>query len=824
MSSSRRTSIPNRSGIMTTFTSPALLLLFALTLPIHLPAAAPERGFISKTPAAKWEQALVSGNGTHGAMVVGAPDNETVILNHGLLYLPLHPPRPAPETATILPRLRALMADGKFQAAADEVVHLANAEGYKGKHWTDPFIPACDFKIGMPPDGETRNYQRSVDFSTGVATVEWEDDRGRFTRRLFVSRADDVVVMSIQGPGKGRLDCRLAFATRPFRRTGGWGPEAMFRNGIKDIAARAEPGWLHYRAGFKNAYPGGRSGYEVAARVVPVGGTMTVAGDALSFSGADEVVILIRIALLDESGATRREETTAALAAFVPDFQKLLEPHARLHGAIFNRTRLDLGGGADRALATEDLIAQSRIGATRPALLEKLYDASRYNILCSSGALMPNLQGIWTGTWSPYWSGDFTMNGNLQTAMAGNQTGNMAECLEPYWRFLETNRPAFRDNAKRLYGARGIHVPSRASTHGFNNHFDGEWPMTFWTAGAAWAALFMYDHWLYSGDEEFLRRRALPFMKEAALFYEDFLIPGPDGALLFSPSYSPENRPSNNPSQSCVNATMEISAAKELLGNLVAACEALGVEQEGVIRWRALLAKMPAYQINADGALKEWTTPLLEDNYAHRHCSHLYAIYYGMPDEISRDPKLREAFRVALEKRMDIRRQEAAGVSINGRPPGEMAFGIVFEAMAAASLRHADECALIVEWLSNRYWNSNLVSTHNPKEIFNTDICGGLPEVIHCMLVDSQPGWIELLPALPADWYEGRIEGIRCRGNIEVRSLAWSAGKVTVVLRSQQDQTIELRGPGAARPRPIHLTAGRDVPVEADRPAAPKRP
>jgi alpha-L-fucosidase 2 len=173
---------------------------------------------------------------------------------------------------------------------------------------------------------------------------------------------------------------------------------------------------------------------------------------------------------------------------------------------------------------------------------------------------------------------------------------------------------------------------------------------------------------------------------------------------------------------------MDISAAKELLANLVAACEKLGVEKDGVARWRALLAKMPAYQINSDGALKEWTTPLLEDNYAHRHCSHLYAIYYGMPAEIGRDPQLLEAFRVALEKRMDVRRKEAEDISVNGRPPGEMAFGIVFEAMAAASLRHADECGLIVEWLANRYWNSNLVSTHNPKDIFNTDICGGLPD------------------------------------------------------------------------------------------------
>jgi alpha-L-fucosidase 2 len=791
----------------------------ALVFPLILHAAPPERGFISKAPATKWEQALVSGNGTHGAMVFGVPADETVIINHGLLYLPLHPPLPAPETATILPEIRNLMADGNFQKAADQVVELANKNGYSGKHWTDPFVPACDLKIAMPPRGELRDYERSVDFATGVASVSWSDDRGSFLRKLFVSRKDDVIAMSITGPGKGGVDCTLSLATRPFKGTGGWGPEKMFKNGVKDIGIKADKDLLVYQSAFTHAFEGGLQGYEVVSRVIPKSGTITTEEGSITIHGADEVLILLRVVLLRSAGKSQVTKTATDLAALPADFATLLEPHAAIHGEIFNRSRLDLGGGVDRSLPSEELISKSKAGATNRALLEKLYDASRYNILCSSGALMPNLQGIWTGTWSPFWSGDFTMNGNLQTAMAANLSANMAECLEPYWKFLETNMPAFRDNAKRLYGCRGIHVPSRASTHGFNNHFDGEWPMTFWTTGAPWAAQFMYDYYLYTDDQKFLRERALPFMKEAALFFEDFLIAGPDGKLLFSPSYSPENHPSNNPSQACVNATMDISAAKELLENLVATCEKLGVEKDGVTRWRAMLAKMPSYQINSDGALKEWTTPLLEDNYAHRHCSHLYAIYYGMPAEIKNDPELLQGFRVALEKRMDVRRKEAEDISVNGRPPGEMAFGIVFEAMAAASLRHADECALIVEWLANRYWNSNLVSTHNPKEIFNTDICGGLPAVIHRMLVDSQPGWIELLPALPAGWYEGRIEGIRCRGNIEIRSLDWSHENRPrhPPLRRRPDDP-------AGDPRRNHTTGQSPCPPVAMSPSPPTRP
>jgi hypothetical protein len=440
--------------------------------------------------------------------------------------------------------------------------------------------------------------------------------------------------------------------------------------------------------------------------------------------------------------------------------------------------------------------------------LEKVFDAARYAVLSSSGDVFPNLQGIWTGTCSPPWSADFTMNGNVQCALAADLSGNLAECLEPYFRFLEAHLEEFRENARRLYGCRGIHVPSRASTHGLNNHFDATWPMTFWTAGAAWAARFYYDYALYTGDRDFLAKRAVPFMKEAALFYEDFLLEGPDGKLLFSPSYSPENNPANSPSQACVNATMDVAAARELLANLIAVCESLGTDAAGVQRWQAMLDKLPAYQINADGAVKEWTTPLLDDNYAHRHVSHLYALYAGMPADIAADAALRKAFLVALQQRMEVRRRE------NG---GEMAFGLVQMGLAAASLREAGMAYEIVDWLTNNFWRSNLVSTHNPHDLFNTDICGGLPAVVLRMLVDSRPGHVDLLPALPPQWPNGSLAGTRCVGNIEVRELRWSPQEITATLRSGSARTVEVSLPNESTPRRIELPAGQDVTVTARR-------
>jgi hypothetical protein len=783
----------------------------------NLFSGSPARGFLSAEPAEKWEDALVTGNGAQGAMVFGVPAHETIILNHGRLYLPLHEPLPPPETAAILPELRSLLKEGKYQDAADRVVLLANAAGYQGKHWTDPFVPACDLKIDMVPTGAVTAYERTVDFSTAVATVAWRDDLGPWERQVFVSRADDLVAVSIRGP-RGAVACRLALRTRPSTGTGGWGPEAMFARGVAESVSAAGEADLSFQARFRNSWAGGLAGYEVAARVVPRGGTMRRDGDALEITGADEVVILLRTVPVTDYSTVGQGKTLASLAGIAPDFSELLARHVARHRPIFERVRLDLGGSADRDRPTESLIAASRSGPLPPALIEKLFDAARYNVLCSSGDVFPNLQGIWTGTWSPFWSGDFTMNGNLQSALAANLSTGLTECLEPYFAFLETHLPAFRDNARRLYGCRGIHVPSRASTHGWNNHFDGTWPMTFWTAGASWAAQFFFDYYLYTGDRDFLKNRAYPFMKEAAAFYEDFLMEDPAGTSVFSPSYSPENHPANSPSQACINATMDIAAARELLTNTITVAEILETDAEAVARWRTMRAKLPAYQFNREGGVKEWTTPLLDDNDAHRHCSHLYAVYNGLPEDVAADPALRRAFEISLEKRLDVRRREFSGEpGPEGRPPGEMAFGLVLEGLSAASLRRAGSCGETLGWLARFYWGPNLMSRHNPDAVFNTDICGGFPAIIARSLVDSGPGWVEVLPALPPELPAGKIEGLRCRGQIVVKSLAWNATEATVTLVSSVAQTIELRSRGGTDTQSLVLPAGQDVLVSLPR-------
>ena len=781
------------------------------------PPIAPERGFTSSVAATNWEYALTSGNGKFGALVFGQPLDETIVLNHARLFMPLCEPLPPVDTASHLKEIRQLLADGQYQRAADFVVELSKQEGYGEKRWTDPFVPAFDVRVRMLGNDVVEKYSRSVNYATGEASVNWSDPRGAYKRQLFVSRPDDAIVLSIKGPTAGSVDCDLQLTPREPKGQGGWNAEKAFKGGVKALNAAAVDDWMTFRGEFTRRWKGSLQGYEGVARVVTRGGTRKCAGGKIIVRGADEVLVLTRIELLYDYSRSQIPAMKVGLQKINPDYAALLARHAKVHGALFNRARLDLGGDADRDLTTEELLAKSRAMKYPAALLGKEFDAARYAVISSSGELFPNLQGIWGGTYGPTWSGDFTLNGNVQCAIGANLSANMAECLLPFFDYLEAHMEEFRINAKRFYDCRGIFVPSRASSHGLKNSFDGNWCMTFWTAGAGWMSQFYYDYYLYTGDKKFLRERALPFMKEAALFYEDFLIEGPDGKLMFSPSYSPENHPGNSDSQACINAAMDLGVARELLRNCIAASKALGTGEDDIRRWTALYAKLPDYQIK-DGAVKEWSTPLLDDNNAHRHASHLYELFAGMPDAIATNPPLREAFGVTLENRLDVRRAEFApgGKGPSGRPPGEMAFGIVQQGLAAASLRQGEDCGEIINWLSHNYWRPNLMTTHNPDQYFNADLCGGLPALLIRMLLDSQPGWIELLPATPLDWPSGQIEGVRARGQIEVRQLAWDAAKVKAVLRSEISQTIEVRCAGNAS-KVVKLPKGEDVAVEFPR-------
>lgn len=354
----------------------------------------------------------------------------------------------------------------------------------------------------------------------------------------------------------------------------------------------------------------------------------------------------------------------------------------------------------------------------------------------------------------------------------------------PLFNRLDSFVDDFKVNAKELFNCRGIHVPAVFTTHGLNNHFDATWPMTFWTAGAAWYSMFYYDYYLYTQDTTFLKKRALPFMEQSALFYEDFLQEDANGKYIFNPSYSPENNPSNSKSQACINATMDVMAANGLFRSLIEASRLLDVNAEKIPVWENMLMKMPEYQLNEQGELREWMWDNLQDNHNHRHASHLWGLFDLQDPLIVKNPIFLEGCKKAIEKRMDIRRENEGGI---------MAFGLIQLGSSAAALGESETAKDVLTWLGDNYWNNNLVSTHDPHEIFNVDICGGYPSLIMKMLYYSEPGLVSLLPCKPEDWKTGTLKGAALRGGIILKELSWNNQGGEAILISRIDQTVQLK-------------------------------
>ncbi len=769
--------------------------------PLHWPV----RGFVSSQPARSWEEGLLCGNGTIGANMLGHPLHDRIILTHERLFLPMGPPFVPRDQSAHLPKIRELIRQGRYREATELQFELSGQSGFL---YPEYFVPACDLVVRTPAVGAVRDYLRSVNFETGEATVRWSDDRGVVERRLFVSRADAVVVFELRGSGRGMLECELALeprepsdyfnADRDISRRS----DDVFREHVCDVRAQADTSSLMLFYRFSKAYPGSLQALDCVARVIVTGGTSAARPNGvLAVKEADHVLVLLALSPNRETATPRDRDMLNVLARLPADYATLLDRHARRHGALFNRVRLNLGGAAGPRRTTEELLAASRSDSPDPALIELVFDAGRYNIISSTGELPPNLQGVWAGIYTPPWASDYTHNGNLPCAIAANLMGHLPELMLAYVRYVESLVPHMEINARHLFGARGIVLPSRTSTHGYNNALAPDFAGGFWVAGAGWAAHVLYDYYQYTGDRSFLADHALPFMEKVAQFFEDYLVEGPDGKWIFSPGQSPENTPANSDSQGTFNATMDVAVAKELFRNLIAASRELGCNREHIPRWERVLEKMPEYMVDERGLLKEWLTPRLENNDRHRHASHLYALFDGLPEEIANNPRLRDAVRRSIEFKLDhYWRDERRGF---------MAFGLVQLGLAAASLGNRDLAFRSLTLLVNGYWLNNMASTHNCRELFNMDLSGGLPALVIKMLVASEPGRIRLLPALPPAWPSGSIEGVLCRGQIEVQRLEWNNDGLTCVLRSAIAQTVVLELPAPILSATVNDTAAK---------------
>ena len=730
-----------------------------------------------------WENGFMCGNGTMGAIVFGDPLNERVVINHRRFFLAATQERSFNKVSEeLLTRIRKACAEGDFKTAND----LANqAHGWQdggegNKH------PGYEITLALPEGGAVSGYRRTCNYSTGEITVRWHDDRGDWERQTFVSRADNVLVQRLQKPSDGTLACTVRLGTE----------EGMhFPAGMK-FTYETTADCLIVRAIYPQPKKTGNAGYEGVTRVVIHGANAAVnaEGNALKIDGADEVLLLTRAERYYSDCTTAFEsgEVRAALNALEADYAKLLAAHVAVHGELYDRVSLDLGASnEERALTNEQLLAaQKSSGRLNPALYERLFDAGRFYYLCSAGDIgMPDLLGIWTGDCDVGWSGYYHLDANLNLQMSGAVIGNMTETLTGYWYLMDHWADGFRQNASDLLGCRGMlgggNTPGETS--GLISALNYYYPYQYVTGEMAW---LLYPYWEYyqaTGDEAFLRDRLYPYLREMGLFYEDFLKErDEDGNYIFAGSISPENQPAGLGMSLVNNSAFDVASCEWLLTRLIELSDRFGYEQgdgEGVARWREILAHLPGYRINANGALAEWNWPTLKDNYNHRHSSGLIGVWPYRTITPEADADIFAAACKTLSKK-DAYNYENAG------------HGLLHAALIAANLKNADSVTQkLLRFGKEDFYYSGLTSSHYVNHgVFCTDVCNTVPTVMMEMLVGSDGDGVELLQALPASLEQGTITGMLTRCGVTLNALSWNVneGAVTATLTSPSDKTVTL--------------------------------
>ena len=763
-------------------------------------------------PARDWREATPLGNGRLGALVHGRASDERVALNHEALYNWARRGE-MPDLSAHLPELRRLLAEGRFAEAERLYPDLLKASGYKGS--SGKFFPAFDLRLRCGTDGAFRDYSRELDLERGVCTVRWTDDGGAWERTAFVhcaAGAGGPLVLRVRRDGKP-FSVSLSLPQHDlidYPGYGGWDSFSTEARGRAVLSTVKTPDGLHFCGMARLLATDGA----VRLAPAPCGSVLKDPATALVVEDATFVDLVVDVD--DEPRAFEAFEEK--LARFDGEsFESLLAAHAAAFAERFGAMRLALAPPDAPQESNERLLLDSYSGEVDARLVEKMADFGRYLLLASSGfgcARPANLQGVWNGDYSPAWAAAYFFNENVQLMYAQALRGGMPETLLPLFDLLDRFRDDFRANARRLWGCRGILLPVfMGDRSGLKDNFQPH--CVHWTGAGAWIASFHWDYWLWTGDRAFLRDRAWPFLREVALFYEDFLAPGPDGLLHAAPAISPENKPTvDGRAENGVSAdpTMEIALVRELLTNALAAAAELGVEDAQTARWREMLGRLPSYRTRPDGALCEWIDPRFGDNDRHRHLSHLYPLFPGRELAPHRDAALFEAARRAAEARL------ATGLA------DQTGWSLAHLACVWARLGEGDRALGCLELLLRCCTGPNLFTRHNDwrgmgvtlealhgtQPAIQLDAAYGFAAAVQEMLLGADETSLRLLPALPRAWTRGSVAGLRAPGGLRV-DIEWgdSGWRAELSLApSFPPRNVDAFVPGKAAPERIVLAPG----------------
>ena len=626
------------------------------------------------------------------------------------------------------------------------------------------------------PSTAPESYSRSLDLLTGVHTVTWKSGDATITRETFASHADDVIVVNFRSTGKLAGKVRLA--------------------GAHGDTAAANAGALAFAGQLSN-----KLRYAARVSALTQGGTLAAKENALAFRDTGGLTLILSAGTdyaMDPAKKFRSDadpvETTAtqAKAALARKYDDLRSRHVAEFQKLMGRVTLDFGAPKDGDIKTR--LEAYKTGAEDPALEALMFQYGRYLLLSSSRHSLPaNLQGLWNDSNKPAWFADYHTNINIQMNYWQAEPANLAECARPLHDWVIASIPGSREATVKAFGAKTPGWTMRTSVNPFGGN-GWEWNLP----SSAWLARHFWDHYAFTGDGQFLEKKAFPIFRDVSEFWLDHLVEK-DGKLVVPKGWSPEHGPREDGvahDQQIVwdLFTITIAAAGEMQKNGTLLTEKTNHLVKRIVEAKQ---KLLGPEVGSWGQLMEWTTerPDLEKS-GHRHTSHLYAVYPGNQISLSRTPDLAKAAALSLETR---------GTSGDSRRSWTWAWRTALW----ARLGQGDKAQSMIRGLLTHNTLDNLFTTHPPFQIDgNLGITAGICE----MLVQSHAGEVAILPTLPKGWPAGSYNGLRARGGFEV-DVAWQDGKLTAAtLKSVLGNELVLRLPG--NPAKVTLTRGDGKAVE----------